>query len=63
MPHCTRRIAGPASLFAIAKNKFLEEENKFLEEARVLAQFRHPGIVQVYGCFEERVVQTQGGSR
>ena len=26
---------------------------KFLEEARVLAQFQHPGIVHVYASFEE----------
>lgn len=28
-------------------------KDKFLEEARILAQFQHPGIVRVYNSFEE----------
>jgi serine/threonine protein kinase len=32
---------------------FEEARAKFLKEARVLARFRHPGIVQVYAVWEE----------
>ena len=33
--------------------EFAETRMKFLDEARVLAQFHHPGIVDVYGGFQE----------
>lgn len=32
--------------------QFTQAKNRFLEEARVLAKFRHPGIVGVYNFFE-----------
>jgi len=38
---------------ALANADFDGARSKFLDEARVLAQFRHPGIVGVYGAFAE----------
>ncbi|MCC2669128.1 MAG: serine/threonine protein kinase, partial [Armatimonadetes bacterium] len=34
--------------------EFTTARTRFLEEARVLARFHHPGIVQVYASFEEQ---------
>ncbi|NET58231.1 MAG: protein kinase [Symploca sp. SIO2E6] len=32
---------------------YQNNRQKFLEEAQLLSQFNHPGIVQVDTCFEE----------
>ncbi|MBV9469727.1 MAG: protein kinase, partial [Abitibacteriaceae bacterium] len=37
----------------IAPTQYETIKHRFLEEARTLAQFHHPGIVDVYTCFEE----------
>jgi len=37
----------------IATSDFTQMKRKFLEEARVLAQITHPGVVRVYDFFEE----------
>jgi serine/threonine protein kinase len=37
----------------MARADYQSAKAKFLEEARVLAQFQHPGIVHVYTSFEE----------
>ena len=38
---------------AMAGEDYIAARQRFLDEARVLAQFRHGGIVAVYALFEE----------
>lgn len=38
---------------ALPSADYKKSKTQFIDEARVLAQFRHPGIVQVYTFFEE----------
>lgn len=38
---------------AVTISQFQQERRRFLDEAKVLAQFRHEAIVQVYASFEE----------
>jgi serine/threonine protein kinase len=51
--HATRSgtTVRPKASFTVSQ--FEADKAKFLDEARTLAQFRHPGIVQVYESFEE----------
>ncbi|MBV9470549.1 MAG: serine/threonine protein kinase [Abitibacteriaceae bacterium] len=53
-PYGSKRIAKavqPPS--AIAPQDYLGARQRFLDEAQILAQFRHAGIVDVYTLFEE----------
>ena len=45
------REVHPAGVLAAAD--YVATRTKFLDESRVLAQFSHPGIVDVYGSFDE----------
>jgi serine/threonine protein kinase len=38
---------------ALPAGEFESTRAKFLDEARILARFKHPGIVDVYGSFDE----------
>lgn len=38
---------------AMTPEDYREARGKFIEEARILSQFKHPGIVRVYSYFEE----------
>ena len=46
----TRQVVPPTSLLGAG---FAETMEKFEDEARVLSQFNHPGIVRVFDIFEE----------
>lgn len=46
----TRQVVPPTSLLGAG---FAETMEKFEDEARVMAQFNHPGIVRVFDIFEE----------
>lgn len=46
----SRNVVPPTSLLGAG---FTETMEKFEEEARVMAKFNHPGIVQVFDIFEE----------
>ena len=45
------REVHPSSGMSLAD--FTAARDKFLDEARILARFKHPGIVEVYGSFDE----------
>jgi serine/threonine protein kinase len=45
------REVHPSSGMSLAD--FVAARDKFLGEARILARFKHPGIVEVYGSFDE----------
>jgi serine/threonine protein kinase len=38
----------------LSRSQYEEARQKFLEEARVVARFNHPGIVNVFAAFEEK---------
>lgn len=50
---CLRHNASVQLTGATSAGQYATIKGRFLEEARTLAQFHHPGIVDVYTCFEE----------
>ncbi len=49
----TRQGARVIAPFSRKQNGFAEVKQRFIDEAQLLAQFNHPGIVSVLGIFEE----------
>lgn len=50
---CVRQHVTVHPTGAVTSAGYAAAKSKFLDEARVLAQFQHPGIVHIYGFFEE----------
>jgi len=50
---CHRKCNGIQPFGTTTQAQFEEARLRFLEEARTLARFRHPGIVNVFAAFEE----------
>ena len=50
---CLRHNSSVQLTGATSVGHYATIKGRFLEEARTLAQFHHPGIVDVYTCFEE----------
>jgi serine/threonine protein kinase len=49
----TRRVANVHPFGGLPASEYATTRDRFLDEARILARFDHPGIVDVYGTFEE----------
>jgi serine/threonine protein kinase len=50
---CYRKETTVQAAVTAARSDFQDAKQRFLEEARTLARFRHPGIVDVFAAFEE----------